>query len=129
MCNACVKRLDKAWPSFKTGTNYMTPCYGASRPFHIQGVNQKTVRVNKMKVPIPWEAFLAVLNYLCVRGYACPHCCTILSNNSPRKDGPLSHVARLYTRNVRSINYILPILATAGIVGINGTRPTKTCLT
>ncbi|MCX8513087.1 MAG: hypothetical protein ORN83_15175, partial [Chthoniobacteraceae bacterium] len=79
----------------------------------------------KTKFSIPKEAFKAALRYLIehkhlVRESACE------INASQSDPGPLNAATRRFTADRMNISYLLPILASTGLVGIDGIRKNKT---
>jgi hypothetical protein len=99
--------------------------------FSISNINNDSLEIttrNGSIVEISKNAFVDVVHYLNNNNHNQNNQCQIKSSNNPEIAGPLCRISRQYNNNVRCINYILPILAEYGIVGIGPNRPNKTWL-
>ena len=92
----------------------------------VAGVSIKTK--NGTNIAIPISAFHAAIDYLKANNHYKGNPCKITARNSKSTAGPLCCAARKHTRNIRTIDYILPILAFLKIVEICGKRPNTTWL-
>lgn len=128
MCNENL--LDNLWNQLNAHAAYNTPDNIRQTEFTIQAINQNpdSITISPQNITISKQAFLAALSHLTGNHHTQGNPCQIRSSNTPKKAGPLCQAARKVNNNVRCINYILPILAAAGIVGINGKRPNTTWL-
>ena len=118
------KRLiDSIWLDISTpGTQLFTPDEIKGAEFTIIESNSTQIKIQTSggsQISIDKESFHAALHFLLSNGHTSPsEACKIgASNGNPEK-------LDLTTRKTgqRVINYILPILAEAGIVGVDGTR-------
>jgi hypothetical protein len=115
--------IDLIWPEISTpGTQLFTPDEIKGAEFTIIESNPTLIKIQTVggsHISIEKESFHAALHFLLRNGHTSPSkACEIGSNNGT--PGELDRVTR--KTGPRVINYILPILATAGIVGINGSR-------
>jgi hypothetical protein len=118
--------IDLVWPEISTpGTQLFTPDEMKGAEFTITESNSTQIKIitcSGSPISIDKESFHAALHFLLRNGYTSPSkACEIgASNGTP---GELDRVSR--KGNQRVINYILPILAEAGVVGIDGVRNSK----
>jgi hypothetical protein len=122
-----TKRLiDSIWLDISTpGTQLFTPDEIKGAEFTIIESNPTLIKIQTSggsHISIDKESFHAALHLLLSNGHTSPSkACEIgASNDNP---GELDRVTR--KTGPRVINYILPILAEAGIVGIDGIRNSK----
>ena len=122
-----AKRLiDLIWTDISTaGTQLFTPDEIKGAEFMITESNSTQIKIKTCSgspIIIDKESFHAALHFLLSNGYTSPSkACEIGSSNGT--PGELDRVSR--KTGPRVINYILPILAEAGIVGIDGMRNSK----
>ena len=121
------KRLiDSIWTEISTpGTPLFTPDEIKGAEFTIIESNSTQIKIKTCSgspIIIDKESFHAALHFLLSNGYTSPsNACEIGSSDD--NPGELDLVSR--EGSLRVINYILPILATAGVVGIDGVRNSK----
>ena len=121
------KRLiDSIWSEIsKPRTQLFTPDEIKGAEFTIIESNPTLINIQTSggsQIGIDKESFHAALHFLLSNGYTPPlKACEIGSSNGT--PGELDRVSR--KAGPRVINYILPILAEAGIVGIDGMRNSK----
>ena len=122
-----TKRLiDLIWTDISTaGTQLFTPDEIKGAEFTITESNSTQIKIKTCSgspIIIDKESFHAALHFLLSNGYTSPSkACEIGSSNGT--PGELDRVSR--KAGPRVINYILPILAEAGVVGIDGVRNSK----
>ena len=134
MCDKSDEIVRGFWLNLVEATVFKTPDYSKGREFSIGHITEDEIHVSLKNKPIAIlikrAAFGDVVHYLGMKSYDRSHPCKIGSNNNPALAGPLCHAARVVNGNTRCINYILPILASFGVVGIDGSRrPNTTWLT
>jgi 2-polyprenyl-6-methoxyphenol hydroxylase-like FAD-dependent oxidoreductase len=124
MCNTCTQNINAVFQNLAVGQEFMTPDNQRPANFSISAIGQNSVTILPQNngLIITREAFESALHYLVENNHTVDHVCEIRSNNLRRDAGPLCIAARDQNRNVRCINYILPILAHNNLVGIDGTR-------
>ncbi len=128
------ERLQTIWNSLHVDEReYRTPDDAVGVPFTIAGVESERLEIRtgsdgNTSVGINRASFGDALDYLCQHRHFENNPCLIDSNNIAASAGPLCRAARRQNGNVRCVNYILPILAAHGVVGIDGTRKNKTWL-
>jgi len=115
--------IDLVWPEISTpGTQLFTPDEIKGAEFTITETNSTQIKIQTVggsPIIIDKESFHAALHFLLSNGYTSPsNACEIGSSND--NPGELDLVSR--KASLRVINYILPILAEAGVVGIDGMR-------
>ncbi len=119
-----TKRLiDLVWPEISTpGKKLLTPDDAKGAEFTIIESNSTLIKIQTVggsPISIDKESFHAALHFLLSNGYTSPSkACEIGANNG--NPGKLDLATRKTGQRV--INYILPILAEAGVVGIDGVR-------
>jgi hypothetical protein len=122
-----TKRLiDSIWTEISTpGTQLFTPDEIKGAEFTITESNSTQIKIKTCSgspIIIDKESFHAALHFLLSNGYTSPSkACEIRSSND--NPGEQDLVSR--KGSLRVINYILPILAEAGVVGIDGVRNSK----
>jgi len=122
-----TKRLiDSIWTKISTpGTQLFTPDEIKGAEFTITESNSTQIKIKTYSgspIIIDRESFHAALHFLLSNGYtSSSKACEIGSSND--NPGELDRVTR--KTGLRVINYILPILAEAGVVGIDGMRNSK----
>jgi hypothetical protein len=128
MCVACENYVQTKWRELLVGQQFRTPDNLNGEPFHISNIDPTAIRIEPQAIGIAREAFIDTIHHLQQNGYFTGNPCAIGSSNTPAQSGPLCTASRQANDNVRCINYILPILADWGKVGIDGTRPNRTWL-
>ena len=118
--------IDLIWTDISTaGTQLFTPDEIKGAEFMITESNSTQIKIKTCSgspIIIDKESFHAALHFLLRNGHTSPSkACEIGSSNGT--PGELDRVSR--KGNQRVINYILPILAEAGVVGIDGVRNSK----
>jgi len=111
-------QLAKSPPSFKT------PDKNRGEPFAITGVSEDKVFIKPAKVPhISKESFRQTIEFLIANNHvSAPTACEI--NASKSGGGPLDIASRVpqNSSGTMVITYVLPILASLGIVSIKSSR-------
>lgn len=108
---------------------YFTPDKARCARFTVAEVTEDAVIITSARgarVRIAKVAFLVAYQYLKDHRHTERRPCEINSHNNSAQSGPLCLAARSVNRNVRCINYIIPMLASVGVVGFSGDRP-NTC--
>lgn len=108
------------------GKTYRTPDKFRGKEFVIDKATPHSIFIVPQRISINKEAFLKTVEYLRHNHHTENNPAKILSNNDPKLSGPLCKVSRDMNKNVRCINYIIPILRAKGIVGFNAERPNTT---
>jgi hypothetical protein len=126
MCNSCDVHIDGVWTHLAVGQPYETPDDDAHVPFTVSSMAADAIEISSQGIRVTRDAFSDALHYLRANRHDEDHPCAIGSNNDSGLAGPLCREARSRNANVRCINYILPILADLGIVGIGSARPNTT---
>lgn len=119
--------IDVIWEKIPAEGDYSTPDIQRSSPFKVTKTSNEIIveTRGKSKFSIPKEAFEAALRYLIEnKHYDEKSACDI--NASKTDPGPLNKATRIFTGDRMNISYVLPILASTGVVGINGSRKNKT---
>jgi hypothetical protein len=130
MKKAVVERIiESLWAEIsKIGEKYKTPDDIKGVPFSVVKLGKASLTiatVKKSSLKIPEEAFAAAIQYLIENGhYGKGEACLIKASQSD--PGPLNKATRKFTNNTMNISYVLPILASTGVVGIDGKRKNKT---
>jgi len=126
MCNSCDVQIDGVWTHLRVGQSYETPDDEKHVPFTISRMTADAIEILPQGIIVKREAFSVALRYLRTNRHDDNHPCKIGSSNEPKFASPLCREARSRNSGVRCINYILPILAKLGIVGIGSMRPNTT---
>jgi hypothetical protein len=108
-----------------------TPDNARGAVFTIKSCSRDVVTIitkNGTSIEIPISAFDAAIRYLQRNKHYKANPCKIIARNSLATAGPLCKATRQHAKNIRSIDYILPILAFLGIVETCGRRPNTTWL-
>ena len=118
--------IDLIWPEISTpGKTLLTPDDVKGAEFTIIESNPTLIKIKTYSgspIIIDRESFHAALHFLLSNGYtSSSKACEIGSSND--NPGELDRVTR--KTGLRVINYILPILAEAGVIGIDGVRNSK----
>lgn len=119
-----AKRLiDSIWTDISTPEKQLfTPDEIKGAEFTITETNSTQIKIQTVggsHISIDKESFHAALEFILINGHTSPSkACEIGANNG--NPGKLDLATRKTGQRV--INYILPILAEAGIVGIDGMR-------
>ena len=104
---------------------YKTP---SGVPYSVCGANINSITIKTSRnhrITISREQFHEALRFLIANGHIGKNvACEIRANIS--EPGPLDSATRAKGNGTMVIPYILPILASTGIVGIDGKRPNKT---
>jgi hypothetical protein len=126
MCDQCEKLINKIWPKLEEGKRYRTPDLYKGKDFYIKEITRQGFKIVPQNISVTRDVFLSSLHYLIQNRHNFRNQCEIRSSNSGKTAGPLCLASRAKNSNVRCINYILPILQTFQIVGIDPVRPNKT---
>lgn len=121
--------INSIWDSIKNIKEIKTP--SGKRCFYISTVSDNLISINtenKGKVGIQKTSFVAVMDYLISNKHTNKIRCKIKSSNTRENSGPLCLAARDANNDVRSITYIVPILATLNVLGMDGGKPNTTWL-
>jgi len=94
----------------------------------ITQLNANQIEISPQNITVSRAALAEAVHYLRAHNHYAQNPCQIRSNNTPRLSGPLCSASRGVNANVRCINYILPLLSAADVVGISGQRPNTTWL-
>jgi len=129
MCNICEQQIEDMWGLLTIGQDFRTPDLQRGNNFHISNVEDTGITIMPQNISISRDAFKKAIHYLRSHEHYADNPCEIRSNNDSNLSGPLCKESREVNKNVRCINYILPILKKYGIVEIDGRRPNKTWLT
>ena len=131
MCMSCNIDVDHVWLQLLPGQKFKTPDNKKGSPFDVQSVDSGIIKIRTKRrtvVTISRQAFENALHHLRINSHYKDNPCEIRSNNDRELAGPLCVASRDVNRNVRCINYILPVLASHGIVEMDGKQPNKTWL-
>jgi hypothetical protein len=128
MCEACEKRISKIWPDIPKGSLYRTPDLHSGKAFSVGKKSPENIRIVPQNIIVTRSSFVAAIHYLFENRHYEKNPCEIRSSNSTKEAGPLCISSRDRNSNVRCINYILPILQSFLIVGIDSSQPNKTWL-
>jgi len=131
MCMSCKIDTDDVWLNLSPGQGFKTPDNMKGSHFDVKSVDSEGIKIKTKRgslVPIGRQAFENTLHYLRSHDHYSHNPCEIRSNNDRELAGPLCVASRDGNRNVRCINYTLPILESFGIVVTDGKRPNKTWL-
>lgn len=131
MCMSCKIDIDDVWLNLSPGQGFKTPDNMKGSNFTVQSKDSEIIKIRTKRgtaVPISRQAFENTLHHLRIHNHYLDNPCEIRSNNDRELAGPLCVASRDGNRNVRCINYILPILESFGIVVTDGKRPNKTWL-
>ena len=123
--------IDHVWSHISTLDGLTTPDTSVGRSFQIQDVTPDEIHIaTEAGSPLTLKraAFLEAIRYLVTNGHDSRHPCEIRSNQLAENSGPLCTTTRRVNNNTRVINYVVPILAAVGILGISGSRPNTTWL-
>ena len=127
MCITCVGVISGVWARLIGGSSYQTPDSIKPANFQITDIRPDAIHIQPQNIDVLRISFVDALHYLRDNGNTILNPCKIDSNDDPNKSGLLCLAARLNnSHNRRCINYILPILKSLGIVGINSSRPNTT---
>jgi hypothetical protein len=126
MCNICEQKIEDVWTQIAIGQEFRTPDLLIGKYFQISNVEVNRIIIIPQNLSISRKAFERAIHYLRSHNHSIDNPCEIRSNNDSNLAGPLCIESRNINNNVRCINYILPILKTYGVVGIDGGRPNKT---
>ena len=111
------------------GKRFKTPDRSRGVEFDLKQVRPDRVVIETgqgpTRVPITLAAFVAAFEYLLKNGHDRNHPINVRAHNDPQLAGPLCRAARAKNSDIRCINYILPILAAMGYVGVDGHRPNR----
>jgi hypothetical protein len=126
MCRNCDAIIEELWQSLSEGQTYKTPDIYKGKIFTINFIEYNKIQISPQNISIYKKAFSVTLHYLIENDRNGNNPIEIRSNDDPEKSGPLCFEARRHNKDIRCINYILPMLCKNDIVGINGNRPNKT---
>lgn len=120
------------WDKIEQGIELSTPAGQAVFTVAEKTADAVTVRTTGgNSVRIGRQNFIAAVNYLASHCHVSYKPCLIRSNADPLNAGPLCVASRFSDAGVlgtRVITYILPILQSCNVVGINAHVPTSTWL-
>lgn len=128
LLNAVIENI---WGQIGDLNELFTPDNAARRLFRVIAVNENTVRIETeggSLITIHRGAFFEALRYLLENNHTQENPCEIRSSQTAEEAGPLCVTTRMVNSNVRVINYIVPILAAVGVLGVSGRRPNTTWL-
>jgi len=128
MCQSCSNMVDLVWNFISVNRTYRTPDYVKGVLFEIEERNSYFIVISPQNIKISKKAFIATIHYLKSNQHSMSSPCKIKSSNAKATAGPLCAAAREENKNVRCINYILPILQEYLVVGINHAQPNTTWL-
>ena len=128
MCVQCNPLIERAWDRLAVGQQYRTPDATVGVAFLITNLEADRIEIMPQNVTVTRAALGAAVHYLFTNNHYGSAPCQIRSNNDPEQSGPLCAASRIANNDVRCINYILPLLAAAAVVGINDQRPNSTWL-
>ena len=124
------KAIDNVWQCLAVDQEYRTPDDVKGVKFRVLTVEPSRITIRTVgkpeegrlgsKVAITRIAFEAALTYLHSHDHDFNNSCEIKSNNHILSAGPLCVAARTPNNRTRCINYILPVLKSYELVGING---------
>lgn len=121
--------LSSVWGQISVaGATYRTPDITNGSPFTVTGADMNSTTITTSggnRIKISREQFHEAIRYLVANGHlGNDHTCEIRANlDDP---GPLDSATRSLGNGTMVISYILPMLASTGIVGIDGNRPNTT---
>lgn len=129
MFDKCEQTIERLWPVLSAAATYLTAEGAGGNAFGVTAGTATSITITPQAFSITKRAFVAAIAYLCEYRHDYAHPCAILSNDDPHLSGGLCLAARAANRQVRCINYILPILARAQVVVIEAShRPNTTWL-
>lgn len=128
MCQSCTIHIDGVWQHINPYQPFRTPDNLHNAAYEISVKGDDKIHISPQNINIKREAFIKTLHYLRKNHNYSSNPCEIRSNNNPDLAGPLCIASRAANNNVRCINYILPILKSLNIVGLEGSRPNTTWL-
>ena len=120
------KALGAVWPIICEPRQLLTPDETVGKSFSVVSANQSSVHIvteGGSPIQIQREAFLAALRYLAVHQHNQDNPCEIRSNQLAGDAGELCQATRAVNSGTRVINYIVPMLATTGLVAFRGSKP------
>lgn len=125
------KGLGSRLSDLRQGMEFRTPDNAKGVVFDIRRIEQRMLSIARVEprgteVNINLDAFFETMRYLTSHGHDADNPIEIRSNNSEDAAGPLCRISRAVNDHVRCINYVIPILADFGYVGMSGRRP-NTC--
>lgn len=125
------KALDAVWPTICEQKELSTPSSGRKRStFTVFGSDAESVRIETTsgsKLKITRDQISAALKYLVDHRHDEDKRCKIMANNVYELAGPLCQATR-NSKQPMVITYIVPLLASAGLVAIDGSRPNQVWL-
>ena len=127
-------RVNQVWSQITQPRTLCTP--SRKKPFSVvkSTPNDITIEVGSQgesRLVITRDQFESTIDYLNQNGHGLGMPCRLDSSNSPDKAGPLCLACRTKSASgygPRVITYILPILESVGVVGIDGKAPASTWL-
>lgn len=123
--------LIKVWPIICEHKQLSTPSVSAKgSSFKVCGSDAQSVLIETKggaRIIIDREQMLAALRYLVEHQHIENNRCPIGANNTYDKAGPLCKCTRS-PKGQMVITYIAPLLASAGLVAIDGGRPNQVWL-
>lgn len=126
MKKAAEMLIEGIWSKIDLNLTYRTP--SGSREFLVLDKTDSLLKVlaGGTEVRVARESFVDAVQYLLRHGHVEDNRCEIRSANADSDSGPLCLAAKRANSGVRCITYILPVLAGAGVVEIDATRPSST---
>ena len=128
MCKSCEIHIDGVWQHIQTGQKFKTPDKLKNTSFSIEQKDENKIRIEPQGIHISRKSFVASVHYLRTHNHYKDNPCRLDANNDPALAGPLCKTSREANHNVRCINYILPILKSLDIIGLNCDRPNSAWL-
>jgi hypothetical protein len=114
------------WHQASQVRTLFTPDHALGRAFRITRASEADVTIETTggsTIVVTREAIVAVVAYLAGHGHTINNPCEIRSHQHTNEAGALCVVARDQNHGTRVINYIVPILASVGLVAVNSGRP------
>lgn len=118
--------LNAVWSKICEPRRLNTPDESAKKYFSVVSSNQHSVEIateGGSPLRIQREAFLVALRYLTANQHNQDNPCEIRSNLLAKEAGPLCLATRAVNNGTMVITYIVPMLATTGLVDFRSSRP------
>lgn len=118
--------LSTVWSQICEPRKLNTPDSSAGSSFSVVSSDQSSVSIitkGGSPMRIQRKAFFEALRYLVMHQHNKTSPCEIRSNQRAEEAGPLCQATRAANSGTRVINYIVPMLATTGLVSVRSSRP------
>lgn len=118
--------LNSVWTQICEPRELRTPDSSTGKSFSVVSSDQSSVRIltnRSSQICIQREAFLVALLYLVTHQHNQHTPCEIRTNQLAKDAGPLCKATRAVNSGTRVIGYIVPMLATTGLVSVRSSRP------